>query len=129
MFKIDKDDKTTIKVTRGDKGSIRVVKRIKTEDGTSEYEPFYAGDEVIFSLKSNFGDNDVILRKTVRVTEDTNSVTFDFSRDDTTIEDLIGAPIKYQYDISINGDMTILGYDDETGAKYLVLYPEGSSDN
>lgn len=123
MFKIDKDG-TTLLVTRGDKGSIKVKKKIS--DGV--YEPFYKDDVVSFSLKKNFGDSEPVLRKKVTVQEQTDTVTFEFSKDDTTIGDLISSPVRYQYDIAINDDLTILGYDDQTGAKYFKLFPEGSND-
>jgi hypothetical protein len=123
MFKIDKDG-TTLLVTRGDKGSIKVKKKIS--DGA--YEPFYKDDVVSFSLKNNFGDSEPVLRKKVTVQEKTDTVTFEFSKDDTTIGDLISSPVKYQYDIAVNDDLTILGYDDQTGAKYFKLFPEGSND-
>ena len=124
MFKIDKNDGTTLLITRGDIGTIKVKKRIS--EGV--YEPFYKDDVVIFSVKSNFGESEPVLRKTIKVTEDTETVTFSFTKEDTTLGDLIAEPTKYQYDIAINDDLTILGYDDTTGAKYLKLYPEGSSD-
>lgn len=123
MFKIDKDDKTTIKCTRGDKGSIRVRKKINE----GEFEPFYKDDKVVFTVKNNFGDSDVILRKEVIVKEDSDYVIFNFDKKDTTIGDLISSPKKYHYDVSINEDMTILGYD-ESGPKIFELYPEGSND-
>lgn len=124
MFKIDKNDGTTLLITRGDIGNIKVKKRIS--EGV--YEPFYKDDVVTFSVKSNFGESEPVLRKTIKVTEDTETVTFSFTKEDTTLGDLIAEPTKYQYDIAINDDLTILGYDDITGAKYLKLYPEGSSD-
>lgn len=123
MFKIDKDGKTLL-VTRGDKGSVKVKKKIS--EGV--FEPFYENDVVSFNLKNNFGDNEPVLRKKVIVQENTNVVTFNFSKDDTTIGDLISSPVLYQYDIAVNEDMTILGYDDETGPKYFKLFPEGSND-
>ncbi len=123
MFKIDKDG-TTLLVTRGDKGSVKVKKKIS--EGV--FEPFYKDDVVSFSLKSNFGDSEPVLRKKVTVSENTDVVTFEFSKDDTTIGELISSPVKYQYDIAINDDLTILGYDDLTGPKYLKLFPEGSND-
>lgn len=123
MFKIDKDG-TTLLVTRGDKGSIKVKKKIS--DGV--YEPFYKDDVVSFSLKNNFGDSEPVLRKKVTVPEKTDTVTFEFSKDDTTIGDLISSPVRYQYDIAVNDDLTILGYDDQTGPKYFKLFPEGSND-
>lgn len=123
MFKIDNDGKTLL-VTRGDKGSVKVKKKIS--EGV--FEPFYEGDVVSFNLKNNFGDNEPVLRKKVIVQENTDVITFNFSKDDTTIGDLISSPVLYQYDIAVNEDMTILGYDDETGPKYFKLFPEGSND-
>lgn len=123
MFKIDNNDKTTIKCTRGDKGSITIRK--KTKEGT--IEQFYKDDVVIFSIKNNFGENAPILRKKIVVTENCDSVTFSFDKNDTSIGELISKPTKYQYDVAINEDMTILGYDEE-GAKIFMLFPEGSND-
>lgn len=123
MFKIDNNDKTTIKCTRGDKGSITIRK--KTKEGM--IEQFYKNDVVIFSIKSNFGENAPILRKKIVVTENCDSVTFSFDKNDTSIGELISKPTKYQYDVAINEDMTILGYDEE-GAKIFMLFPEGSND-
>ena len=54
-------------------------------------------------------------------------VTFELTKEDTTIGELIAKPKTYQYDICVNEDQTILGYDD-AGAKEFILYPEGSND-
>ena len=124
MFKIDKSDKTTIKCTRGDKGNIILKKKLR-EDGT--IEPFYKDDIVIFTVKNNFADSEPLLRKEIKVLEDCESLKISFSKEDTTIGDLIATPVKYQYEISINEDLTILGYD-ESGPKIFQLYPEGSND-
>ncbi len=123
MFKRDSDG-TTLLVTRGDKGRIMVKKKIS--EGV--YEPFYKGDIVSFSIKNNFGDNEPILRKKITIQENTDTAVFEFSKEDTTIGDLISSPVKYQYDVAINDDLTILGYDDKTGPKYFKLFPEGSND-
>ncbi len=123
MFKRDSDG-TTLLVTRGDKGRVTVKKKIS--EGV--YEPFYKGDIVSFSIKNNFGDNEPILRKKITIQENTDTAVFEFSKEDTTIGDLISSPVKYQYDIAINDDLTILGYDDKTGPKYFKLFPEGSND-
>ncbi len=124
MFKIDDSDKTTIKCTRGDKGNIFITKK-KKSDGS--IEPFYKDDIVIFTIKNNFGDSEAVLRKEIKVEEDCNTVKIPLSKEDTTIGDLIASPVKYQYEVSINDDLTILGYD-EKGPKIFQLYPEGSND-
>lgn len=123
MFKIDNDG-TTLLVTRGDKGRITIKKKIS--EGV--FEPFYKDDVVSFTIKNNFGDNEPILRKKITIQENTDTAVFEFSKEDTTIGDLISSPVKYQYDIAINDDLTILGYDDKTGPKYFKLFPEGSND-
>lgn len=122
MFKIDSDK--TIRCTRGDCGNFKIRKKI----AENILEPFYAGDVIKFTVKNNFGDSEVLLRKEIEVAEDTNIVTFSLNKEDTTIGDLIASPVRYQYDIAINDDKTVLGYDDESGPKYFILYPEGSND-
>lgn len=124
MFRLDTVDKTTIKCTRGDRGSIN----IKKQDDKGNFENFIKGDKVIFSIKNNFSDSEPVFRKIVEVEEDSEFVTFELTKEDTTLEDLISSPKEYQYDVSINDDLTIIGYDDD-GPKIFRLYPEGSSDN
>ena len=126
MYKIDD---STIKCTRGDKLIFDVKIPIKDEAGViTGYEKFFKDDKVIFSVKENFGNADVVIRKEVIVPEDTDTITFLLTKKDTTIGELISKPVTYQYDISINEDNTIIGYDDESGPKYFILYPEGSND-
>lgn len=124
MFRRDEKEPTTIKCNRGDKGGIKIRKKNKT---TGEYEKFNVGDTVIFSVKINFAEETPVIRKKIEVTEETDLVIFYLSKDDTTIGELIAEPVTYQYDIAINDDITILGYDDN-GPKKFILYPEGSND-
>lgn len=118
MFKI-KDD--TIHVTRGDQGIIELT--------IFDYE-LQLGDKIIFTVKKKFNVKEFLIRKIVEVTEEmvgTNVVEIVLEKEDTTIGDLIASPVKYQYDICLNEDVTIIGYDEE-GAKNFILYPEGSND-
>ena len=41
------------------------------------------------------------------------------------IGEMANKPIEYWYEIELNDDETIIGYD-EDGAKKLILYPEGA---
>ena len=41
------------------------------------------------------------------------------------IGEMANKPIEFWYEIELNGDSTIIGYDEE-GAKRLILYPEGA---
>ena len=50
----------------------------------------------------------------------------------TSVETRIGDAFKdgsvtYWYEIELNGDTTLIGYDDE-GAKKFVLYPEATTE-
>lgn len=118
MFKIED---STIHLTRGDKAEIELT--------ISNYE-LKADDRIIFTVKKKFDAKDFVIRKVVEVTDEmigSNTISILLEKDDTTIGGLIAQPVKYQYDISLNDDVTIIGYD-EDGAKYFILYPEGSND-
>lgn len=118
MFEI-KDN--TIHLTRGDKAVIELT--------IFDYE-LQLGDKIIFTVKKKFNMKEFLIRKIVEITEDmvgSNTVTIVLEKEDTTIGDLIASPVKYQYDISLNDDVTIIGYD-EDGTKNFILYPEGSND-
>lgn len=120
-----KTEGTTIKCNRGDSGHLFIRK----SDSDGNIEQFAVGDVVIFTIKNNFGEDTVILRKEKTVNEVCDSVQIDFSSEDTMIGELISEPIEYQYDVKVNGQSnnTILGYDDD-GAKIFKLYPSGSVD-
>ena len=116
-------DGNLIKCPRGDAGYID-IRKSDSEDNT---EIFSKGDKVIFSIKNNFSEPEVILRKTVDVEEDTETVRIEFSHEDTLIGDLITNYMDYEYDINVNNKDTILGHDD-SGAKIFRVYPTGSVD-
>ena len=113
----------TIKVRRGNRGTFTVQKI----DDAGNIENFEKDDKVIFSVKENFSNSDVLIRKIIQVEETCNEVVIELTKKDTTIGNLIAKPKTYQYDICVNEDETILGYDD-AGAKEFILYPEGSND-
>ncbi|MBR4486267.1 hypothetical protein IKS57_02740, partial [bacterium] len=62
--------------------------------------------------------------KTITPSEETTTLTIALTQEETTIGELINAPVKYWYEIQLN-DNTIIGYD-ENKAKEFILYPEGS---
>ena len=68
---------------------------------------------------------EALLLKRYTVEEETEEFEFTISAEDMKIGDLIDKPTDYWYEIELNGDQTILGYDQD-GAKILRLYPEGS---
>lgn len=121
-----KTEGSTIKVFRGDSGHFDISKT----DSEGNIEQFKKGDKVILSVKENFGENTVLLRKTKLVDEDCNKISFFITEEDTiSLTNLISEPIDYEYDIKVEGleNSTIIGHDD-SGAKLFKVYPTGSVD-
>ena len=121
MFKITGN---TIHCTRGDKGTINL--QIPLTDTT--YYQFLTTDKVVFTVKSKFNDATPKIRKIVEFIEPTNTASIILTEKDTTIDSLIKEPTVYYYDISLNENETVIGYD-EDGGKEFILYPEASNDN
>ncbi len=123
MFKIDSNTKQ-IMITRGDIGTISVS--ALNDDGT-DYE-FQVGDIIRFGVFTKKNMNDIKLQKDVEVITATTEVDINLSSEDTTIGDIINKPVDYWYEIQLNPDtepQTLIGYDDEEGARLFTLYPEG----
>ena len=116
------DDKT-ICLTRGDIAHIDVT--AQTQDG-SNYA-FKSGDVVRLQVFERKNCANVVLSKSVEVTEQTESVQILLTRNDTRIGDVINKPVDYWYEVELNPEtspQTIIGYD-ESGEKIFRLYPEG----
>lgn len=118
-----KTDGTTIECFRGDSGHIYISKT----DSDGNIEKFVKGDRVIFTIKNNFGEIKPVLRKIFDVQNDTEELELTFTKDDTLIGELISEAVDFEYDISVNGEHTILGHGSD-GAKIFRLYPTGSVD-
>lgn len=113
---------STIKLNRGDVMNITLT--LKTLDG-SDYT-FQNGDKIVFSVyNKNKMDEEAVLLKEVDVLEQQESVIISLSSEETKIGELINKPVDYWYEVELNGEYTVIGYDDD-GAKILRLYPEGS---
>ena len=69
--------------------------------------------------------DEALLLKRYIVEEPAEEFEFTLSAEDMKFGDLINKPTDYWYEIELNGDQTVIGYDDE-GAKILRLFPEGS---
>lgn len=126
MFYIDKTD-MTIYLTRGDAAVIDVGANIGNEKYT-----FRSGDVVRFKVFEKKNCGDVVLKKDVAVTEPKETVRISLESEDTTIGDVISKPVDYWYEVELNPDtcpQTIIGYDDENGAKIFKLFPEGGVAN
>ena len=121
MIKIDSETKM-IEINRGDKGAINFTST--NADGTP-YE-FQIGDVITFGVyvKSHLESSAVIL-KNITVDEATEEVVIELTSEDTKLGDIKSKYVDYWYEIQLNHEDTIIGYDDD-GAKKFRVYPEGS---
>ena len=119
---MQKVEGTTIKINRGD--ILNLTLSLKLDDGTTY--TFQPNDTVVFSLYSKGAlDKDAILLKEVTVQETAQSVEITLTSEETKIGNLINKPVDYWYEVELNNQYTVIGYDDD-GAKIFKLYPEGS---
>lgn len=114
MFKITDN---TIEITRGDKGSIE----LNIDDYT-----FGTGDEIRFRVYAAKGLNsEPYINKLIVVEEPSESISIDLTSEETKIGEMVNKAVTYWYEVELNGDETVIGYD-ENGAKEFILYPEGA---
>jgi hypothetical protein len=119
---MQKIEETTIKLNRGDTLNINLT--IKKEDETDYL--FEEGDKITFSIYNKGKLNEkAVLLKEINTTPGTTSVNIYCDSEETKIGELVNKPVDYWYEIELNDEYTILGYDDK-GAKLFKLYPEGS---
>lgn len=122
MFIIDEDG-TTLKVTRGQSGTITFGAL------TPEGEPytFQVGDVLRLNVTKVNKENSVVMSVDTIIEEATTEATISITSFDSKIGTVINKPTDYWYDIELNPDSAIaqmlLGYDDE-GPKIFKLYPE-----
>lgn len=110
-----------IRINRGD----RLLIEFSIDNGYDKYT-FKDGDKIKFSIyKKKELDKPPVLQKVLEPTVGSNSVDIDVSGEDMKIGEMASKPIEYWYEIELNGDSTIIGYDND-GAKKLILYPEGA---
>ena len=122
MFKINKDDQS-IHITRGD---IAVIS-VSASDGETEHL-FQPGDVVQINVFKRKKCEEVVMRKAVEVAVESAAVDIELTSEDTKIGGYISKPTEYWYEVELNPDtepQTLVGYDDEAGAKVFMLYPEG----
>lgn len=113
MFKIDGD---TIHITRGDRGVIELA-----IDGYT----FSIGDSVELRVyEKKRLDKLPVLSKEIEITEAGPTIDIELTEEDTKIGDMENKAKEYWYEIELNDNQTVVGFDEE-GAKKLMLYPEG----
>ena len=133
MIAID-DDKTTIRLTRGDNTDEyhRIAVIYPIWDYTQEKEILYEfqlTDKITFSVydKKGYRKTPVFSKSfklsDISYTTPTTSVEIPLSSTETKSFELLDKPKTYWYDIVLNDTTTILGYDEE-GAKAIIVYPE-----
>lgn len=119
MFKID-DDGRTIIIHRGDAGTI--LYSIDISD-TEKYQ-FQIGDKIRFIIYEKKGYNKVaLLNKEFIVTNEAEEIELSFTTQDMNIEELDNRPITCWYEILLNNEQTINGYDKDEGAAKIIILP------
>lgn len=114
MFKIEGK---TIKINRGDKGVIGL--------NIPDYQ-FQVGDVVTIGVYEKKGlEKNSKLFKTINVETQCEELEIKLTKEDTAIGEIINKEKIYWYEIELNNETTIIGYD-EDGPAELILYPEGS---
>lgn len=95
-------------------------------DNQDEKYTFKDGDKIIFSIygKKELNKSPILRKEIIPQTGSTN-VDIDISGEEMKIGEMSNKPQEYWYEIELNGDDTIIGYDDD-GAKKIILYPEGA---
>lgn len=115
MIKVDEDG-TTLLVTRGDIGSIRV--KLKDE------KKFTVGQVVSLIVVKKRGYTDKpLLKKSVTITEESNTILIPLNEEDTKFDEEIDKKVDYWYNIVVNDNQTLIG-SDKDGEKIFRLYPE-----
>lgn len=120
MFVINDD--LSMHITRGDTAVFSVGANV----GETAYT-FKERDVLRFKVFEKGNCENVVLIKLMVVINESDTVKFTLTGEDTTIGEVINKPVDYWYEIELNPDsrpQTIIGYD-EDGAKVFRLYPEG----
>ena len=114
MFIINGDK---INITRGDRGVIELA---------IDNYTFSAGDTIEFRVYEKKAlDKLPVLSKVATVEKEVSAIEIELTSEDTKIGEPRNTPREYWYEIELNDNQTIIGYD-EDGAKVLMLYPEGA---
>lgn len=129
------DDRTTIYITRGDTttGEFNrlafILPIYNAETQEEELYEFKSTDKITFVAFSKKGYTKTeILRKEyilkdIGYTENTTTPEIPLEGIDTKKFPLTNKAATYWYDIVLNDDLTILGFDGD-GSKKIIVYPE-----
>lgn len=88
-------------------------------------QPFSDGDVIRLGV---YGENELdsapYINKEITVVGEQMYVNIPLTSEDTKIGDYINDKTKYWWEVELNGEQTLIGYD-EDGPKIFMLYPEG----
>lgn len=117
---MQKIEGTTILLNRGD--VLNLTLGIK--DGDNDYE-FQIGDEIKFSVyEKGKLDNEPVISKRFVIDEISTIAVINLSSIETKIGNYINKPVDYWYEVQLNNQYTVIGYDNQ-GPKIFKLFPEG----
>ncbi len=95
---------------------------------TEQLYQFQIDDKIKFNIYEKKGyDKTPLLSKTFVVDTADYELTITLTEDDTTFGDIPNKETEYWYDITLNEDLTVVGYD-ESGAKLFMMYPAKGCD-
>ena len=90
---------------------------------TEQFYQFEVGDKIKFNIYEAKGyDSEPLLSKTINVVEAAYEVEIPLYEEDTTFGEIPNKATTYWYDITLNEDLTVVGYT-EDGAKLFIQYP------
>lgn len=112
-----RDEKNTITHNRGSKGSIKLVHK----NGN-----FKIGDRFKFSIVEKGNYDNVVFQKEFNVLEECSEFFLTFSSDEMRIGEVISKEKEFYYEIEMNDDTTLIGYDENKHKKF-ILYPEAGT--
>lgn len=113
------DDGRTIRVHRGDEGTI--VFNIPLNE--TELYKFQVGDIIEFTVfEKNGYDKTPVAEKKIEISKETENVDIVLTKEDTSIGQPSNKVSVFWYEISLNGIQTTIGYDeDEKAAEFRIL--------
>ena len=105
-----------IRVNRGDRATIR-LKRKDTN--------FSIGDVIKFSVVDKQNYNNVLLQKTVTITESSEYAYIPLTKQDTTFGDIKNKSKEYRYEIEYNNDLTLIGANEDDDNVFVLFAEAG----
>lgn len=112
MYRIENKN---IYLNRGDRITIHLV---------NNTDNFHAGDYLKFYICEEGNYENVIFSKRFDIDKDIDVVDIELTSSETRLgEPLRNGQRTYYYEIELNGNTTLVGYD-KMGSKLFVLYPE-----